>query len=187
MAFVACDSKQAPLEIQTQTFLSKPYVVDKVYRSMKGPQDLEVLKIGGDGPRERIWIISYKTEIVDPRTGELESEEFMCHNNLGFGDVVKHQKALGSRPNGRVSSRIFTLSQGAMHVDFPKGFGVPMMSDETLTLETQILNLNPINQTREIQYRTTVRYVRNEDAEGRIRPLFQRGLQALKLIDGADG
>jgi hypothetical protein len=184
---VQSTSSQPPLRVYRETFLSKPFVVDQIYRSMKGPKKFQRIRIGGEGAPERILLISYQTEIVDPATGEVVSEEFMCHNNLNFVDLDDHQKALGTKNIGLVSERLFTLSQGAMNVEFPKGFGVPMMSDETLRLATQILNLNPVDQTREIQYRTTVRYVRNEDAKGRIRPLFQRGVQGLKLLSGTDG
>jgi len=187
VSLFGCEASPPSFDVQTRVFLSKPFVVDQIYRSMKGPQDFGSVKIVSDGPSERIWIISYKTEVVDPVTGDVVSEEFMCHNNLDFDDLRRHQRGLGTRPMGRISPRLFTLSQGAMDVTFPTGFGVPMMSDEGLMLATQILNLNPINQTREVQYKTTIRYVRDEDAQGRIRPLYQRGLQGLKLLEGPDG
>lgn len=195
-AFVARDGTDAahtpkpelpPLEVQTQTFLSGSYLVDQVYRSMKGPQKFESVQIGGDGPPERIWIVSYETEIVDPATGKVTSEEFMCHNNLDLEDLRDHLIKLGTERVDRPSPRLFTLSQGAMRVEFPKGLGVPMMSNEKLQLATQILNLNPIEQSRQIEYKTTVRYVRDRDAMGRLRPLSQRGVQGLKLISGVDG
>lgn len=194
--FLACDGEQStrsprpnlpPLEIQTQVFLSDSYLVNQIYRSMKGPQNSDDIQIGGDGPPEPIWILSYKTEIVDPATGDVISEEFMCHNSLNFEDLKDHLRKLGTKRMGRPSERLFTLSQGAMSVEFPEGFGVPMMSNERLRIATQILNLNPVDQIREVQYRTTVRYARDKDVMGRLQPLYQRGLQGLKLISGVDG
>ena len=196
IAFLACDGDPTvrspqpdlpPLEVQTQTFLSGSYVIDQIYKSMKGPQKMDEIRIGGGGPPERIWILSYKTEIVDPVSGAVLSEEFMCHNNLNFESLSDHLQKLGSGRVGRPSERLFTLSQGAMSVEFPEGFGVPIWSNERLQLATQILNLNPVEQTRQVQYKTTVRYARDEDAKGRLRPLYQRGIQGLKLISGVDG
>jgi hypothetical protein len=196
IAFLACDGDPTarppqpdlpPLEVQTQTFLSGSYVIDQIYKSMKGPQKMDEIQIGGGGLPERIWILSYKTEIVDPVSGAVLSEEFMCHNNLNFESLRDHLQKLGSGRVGRPSERLFTLSQGAMSVEFPEGFGVPIWSNERLQLATQILNLNPVEQTRQVQYKTTVRYARDKDAKGRLRPLYQRGIQGLKLISGVDG
>jgi len=196
VALVACDGDEStrspradlpPLEVQTQVFLSGSYVIDQIYRSMKGPQKMDNIQIDGNGPPELIWILSYETEIVDPETGESVSEEFMCHNNLNFENLRDHLRKLGTARVGRPSARVFTLSQGAMSVEFPEGFGVPIMSNEKMQLATQILNLNPVDQTHKVQYKTTVRYARDKEAKGRIRPLYQRGIQGLKLISGEDG
>ncbi len=192
IALLACEGDQpaplqGPLEIQTRTFLSKPFVVDQIYRSMKGPTDRGEIQIDAEGPPERIWIVSYETEIVDPTTGAVVSEEFMCHNNLNFEDVRDHRRLPGWQRSAQITKRLFTLSQGMMSIRFPDGFGVPIMSSEKFQLLTQILNLNPVDQTRQVQYKTTVRYAREEDAKGRLRPLYQKAVQGLKLLSGPDG
>jgi hypothetical protein len=74
-----------------------------------------------------------------------------------------------------------------MGVEFPQGFGIPAMSNERFSQNTQVLNLNPIDEPRTVQYKTTVGYVRESDAKGRIRPLYQKGLQGMKVIQGRDG
>ena len=186
VATTGCEQAEA-IPVQTRTFESNPYKVDQVYRSMKGPMRTAGVRLSVDSPPELIWVLSYSTEIVDPTSGEKLSDEFMCHNNLQFEDARGHEKRLGRKSIGLRTSRVFTLSQGAMSVDFPAGFGVPMMSDEKLKLVTQVLNLNPINQTRQVKYRTTVKYVRDSDVRGRLRPLYQRGVQGLKLLSGPDG
>ena len=195
-AVIACNDAQTPpsswstdssLAIQTRTFLSIPYVVDQIYRSMMGPMKTVTIQIGEEFPPERIWIVSYKTEIVDAETGEKTSEEFMCHNSLNFKNLELHQARLGSKAGGLTTPRVFTLSQGAMEIEFPHGFGLPIMSNEKFQQTTQVLNLNPIDEPRHVQYKTTVRYVRDSDAKGRIRPLYQKGVQGMKLLAGRDG
>jgi hypothetical protein len=191
IACVGCSDARTPADppypIQTQVFLSRAYVVDQIYRSMMGPMKTVTLEIGEEGPPERIWIVSYKTEIVDADTGEKTTDEFMCHNNLDFKNLKRHQALLGSKTGGLTTRRLFTLSQGGMGVEFPQGFGIPVTSNEQFRQNTQVLNLNPIEEPRTVQYKTTVGYVRESDAKGRIRPLYQKGLQGMKVIKGRDG
>ena len=99
---------------------SKSYTIDAIYRSMKGPEGAQALLLGRrDAKPELLWITSYKTRIIDPTTGEKVSDEFMCHSNLGIHDMDKHARIFGSQRPGR--SRLFTLSQGTMDVEFQIG------------------------------------------------------------------
>jgi hypothetical protein len=46
-------------------------------------------------------------------------QDYMCHSNLDY-DPVKHQEIFGAR---NLTSRLFTLSQGQLEIDFPDGTG----------------------------------------------------------------
>jgi hypothetical protein len=97
--------------------------------------------------------------------------------------MEQHARAFGAGHPGR--SRLFTLSQGTMDVEFPKGFGIPIMSNEKLALVTQVLNLNPQPEHVQVQHETTIEYVRDADLEQPMNALFQIGAQAMVLLEGA--
>jgi len=82
---------------------------------------------------------------------------------------------------------MFALSQGVMEVDFPNGYGVPVRAGEPFLLNYQVLNLNPIQKSIEVRYRTSIRYVLDSDLEEPLRPLYQFGIQGLKLVEGEQG
>ena len=77
-AQVACNPSPPP--VHEATFLSQSYQIDRIYRSMMGPEARQLVRLG-DGPTpELLWITGYRSEIVSPETGETLSPEFMCHS-----------------------------------------------------------------------------------------------------------
>ena len=84
----------------------------------------------------------------------------MCHSNLDL-DVAAHEALLGK--NRAFSQRLFTLSQGQLSIRFPDGFGIPVMSSETLDLTTQVLNLNLEGEAIEVRHKVDLEYVRDGD------------------------
>ena len=178
-------------ERHSVSFLSEPYKVDKIYRSMMGPKGRSKIRLR-EGPTELLWITGYKAEIVGPGAGEAVSPEFMCHSNLGFANMPRHRKIFHwLAPDKRQPlvgrPRLFTLSQGQMEVEFPEGFGVPVLSDEVFNLDTQVLNLNPQEAPVEVRHRTTIEYVRDSELAVPMKPLFQQAAQGLVLVSGEDG
>lgn len=172
--------------LRTQAFESKPFVIDQIYPSMKGPREVARVSIGERSADELLWVLSYQTEIVDAASGRSISDEFMCHNNVNVPNVSRHRRFIGAGPI-RSAKRLFTLSQGVMKVEFPQGFGIPFRSGEPILLNTQVLNLNPIDQELEVRYRTTVQYVRESELVREIKPLYQFGVMGLKLLQGDQG
>jgi len=183
---IGCFSEPGESDAPTkQEFVvrSRQYTVDAIFRSMKGPQGKQAIFLGDLKKKpELIWITGYKTKIIDPETGERVSDEFMCHSNLGIHNMDRHAQIFGAQPPGR--SRLFTLSQGTMDVEFPKGFGIPILSNEKLALVTQVLNLNPQPAPVEVQHETTIEYVKDADLKQPMKALFQVGAQAMVLLEG---
>lgn len=159
-------------------FESRVFAVDGIYRSMQGPNSRQMLRLGNPASPELFWITGYRAAIVDPESHEVLSPEFMCHSNLGISDM----DALGVPRPGH--TRLFTLSQGQMEVDFPEGFAIPTVSTEFLSLDSQILNLNPQKEGLEVRHQVTIKYVRDHDVTGPMIPLFQKAAQALVLVEG---
>lgn len=168
---------------ETETVLSKVYTIDKKYRSMMGPYGQQEILLGGEEP-QLLWITGYEAVMVAPDGETPMPQEFMCHSNLDI-DLQAHQKALGRAPG--FGSRLFTLSQGQLSVRFPQGFGIPVLSDEPLSLTTQVLNLNLDGETVEVRHKVTVEFVREQDAPGTMKALFPAAGYGLALLEGEEG
>jgi len=147
---------------RTKQFLSPVYSIDRKYRSEEGPWSRQTVSLGDASPRELLWITGIRTEMVgsDEKTPMLP--EFMCHVSLNFEDVEKHRADFGWGNQG--IARILALSQGQLSARLPDGFGIPLFSDESLTLTTRVLNHNPRDERFEVRHRVTIEFLRDADA-----------------------
>jgi hypothetical protein len=163
------------------TFLSDVYEIKDIYRSMKGPSTKsEIRLLEGEEP-ELIWITGYSAEMVEPDGKTPMSQEYMCHSNLDY-DAKTHNFLFQSRSNP-ASERLFTLSQGQDEIDLPEGFGIPILSPEALSLNTQVLNLNRERPDIKTRHRVKIKYIRDSDLKSPIKPLIQIGSNSLKRLD----
>ena len=149
---------------------------------MKGPASTERFQLGQKP--ELVWVTGYEAVMVGEDGKSAKPQEFMCHSNLDI-DVQKHRKLLTVEPG--VSGRLFTLSQGQFTINFPEGFGVPMLSTESFSLTTQVLNLNEIKAPEKVRHKVTLKYVKDSEAKGKMVPLFQKSVYGLQLLEGKDG
>ena len=176
------DTTVVPPKILEKTFLSPVYHVDKKYRSMKGPQSTRILHLGNPDEEQLMWITGYSARMVSEDGLSPMPQEFMCHSNLDLDPIV-HRDHI--RAETSISGRLFTLSQGQFDIDFPRGFGIPIRSSEVLNLTTQVLNLNLEAPNLDVRHKVTIRYIK--DDSGAIRPLFQKSVYGLALLEGKDG
>ncbi len=175
------DSGPAP-KVYSRTVLSKTYHIDQRYPSMKGPSSIQKVKLLEVETPELLWITGYEAIVMDKEGNQQVSQEFMCHSNLDF-EPRDYWKAFKS--DASMSGRLFTLSQGQQKVDFPAGTGIPVTSDMTLDLATQVLNLNIDDPSLDVRHKVTVRFVRDRDVKGEgMRPLFQAAVQGFKSLEG---
>ena len=162
---------------------SKTYTIDRKYKSMEGPQSTQTIQLPETSVPELLWITGYRAVVIDSEGAAPISQEFMCHSNLDFSDVIRHNKMFGRNE----TARVFTLSQGEVSTFFPAGFGIPILSGEPLSLTTQVLNHNIENQKFHVKYRVTLDFVRDGDLKTPFRPLFTRGAYGMVLLEGRDG
>jgi hypothetical protein len=180
--------------IHSSTFLSESYPIDRIYRSMKGPQSsVEVVLQEPSFPEpeskpELLWITGFHADVVQDGSNQTALPGYMCHSNLGFAQMPRHRELfkldVGGRRRGRL--RMFTLSQGQMEVSFPAGFGLPLVSDEKLLITTQVLNLNAPRTDIRVRHKTTVSYLRDSELSAPMKPLLQKAAQGMVLIAGKD-
>ena len=147
--------------LRTRQFLSPVYAIDRKYRSEEGPWSRQTVSLEDGAPRELLWITGIRTEMVgsDEKTPMLP--ELMCHVSLNFEDVETHRANFGWGNQG--IARILALSQGQLSARLPAGFGIPLFSDESLTLTTRVLNHNRPDERFEVRHRVTVDFLRDAD------------------------
>jgi hypothetical protein len=175
-------------EVRTVTFDSRSYHIDRIYRSMQGPIGRRKYQLVKARRPQLLWITGIRTQAIDPDSGEKVSDNLICHANLNLAKVDLHRRIFQPGLKGRrFQGRLFTLSQGQMNVQFPPGFGMPILSNEEVLLDTQALNLNRPNEEFDITIRTTISYVVDSELETPMKPLFQKGAQGMVLIKGKDG
>jgi len=168
----------------TREVLSKVYEVKDIYRSMRGPYSIqEILLLESEEP-ELLWITGYKAVMKAADGKTPMSQEFMCHSNLDL-DMKNHRTLFGWEKYP--SRRLFTLSQGQLEIEFPHGFGIPVLSNEPLSLATQILNLNDGNLNKQVRHDVTISFVRDKDLAKPMKPLFMSAANGLVLVEGKDG
>lgn len=169
-------------KVYKKTILSRTYHIDKKYPSMKGPSSMEKVALLETPEPELLWIVGYEAIVMDPEGTNQVSQEFMCHSNLDF-NARDYWEAFKS--DASMSGRLFTLSQGQQDIDFPKGYGIPIMSTQKLDLATQVLNLNlddPDNLN--VRHKVTIEFVRDRDVAYEMRPVFQAAVQGFKSLEG---
>jgi hypothetical protein len=164
--------------------LSPPFHIDKIYKSMAGPIANAQFVLQQE-PTEILWVTAYRTEVVDADGHSPASAEFMCHNNLLF-DGAAHGARFGSTKTVH-RNRLFTTSQGQFAVELPEGFGIPLLSNETLGLNTQVLNHNLTNPDATVRHRITIEYVSDSASGGNLTPLFPTFAYVMALVDGPHG
>ncbi|MEO1334273.1 MAG: hypothetical protein AAFV29_01460, partial [Myxococcota bacterium] len=164
--------------------LSPVYRVDKKYRSMMGPQSSTEVQLSDAQGQELLWITGYEATMVGADGRSPQAQEFMCHSNLDL-DPVRHRRAMSAERG--ISGRLFTLSQGQFQIQFPEGFGIPILSSEALTLTTQVLNLNHDPANFDVRHRVQIKYRRQSELAQPMGPLFQKSVYGLALLEGKDG
>ena len=180
---VPASAKDRPLDERSITFLSPVYTIDRTYASMKGPQSTQGVTLL-PGPRQVLWITGFSAVMVSSDGVTPERQEFMCHSNLDMVPEL-HRAYFGAGDNP--SARLFTLSQGQEALRFPEGFGLPVMSDEPLSLTTQVLNHNVKGRTFAVRHRVTLTYVPDAALKRPLKPLWPSAVYGLALVRGGEG
>ena len=181
---VATSSAASVPRVSTASWYSQVYAIDAIYKSMEGPASAQRIRLAKLPSQELLWVVGYQTEIVDAGKTQTLASDFMCHNNLNLSDLDDHREHFPWPEGGK---RVFTLSQGQLQVRLPEGFGIPMLSDEPLSLNTQVLNHNLADASFQVRHKTSVHFVRDRELKAPMKALYQQGVQSLVLLEGKDG
>ena len=163
--------------------VSKTYSIDRIYRSMTGPWSQEKISLMEHDAPELCWITGCQVAMVGADGEQPMDSQLMCHANLDF-DPESHKQKFGFQKNHE--KRLFTLSQGQLHVQFPDGFGMPFFSNEPLALATQVLNLNVQGDPFQVRHRVRIDFVRSRNATAPYKPLYQTSVFGMKSLEGRE-
>ncbi len=160
--------------------LSQVYRLDALYKSMRGPQSTQEVRLLDAEVPELLWITGYKAVMVEEDGVTQLPQEFMCHSNLDI-DIERHQQIFSWSKSA--SNRLFTLSQGQYEIHLPEGYGIPILSNEVLYLTTQVLNHNHplIDQT--IRHKVTINFIRDKNTSGSMKALFMTSANGLVSLE----
>jgi hypothetical protein len=180
----ACSLEPAKPAIQSRVVYSDAFTIDTFYASMQGPYRVMKVQLADSASHELLWVVGYEAAIVDADTREPKSSEFMCQSNVDL-DMARHRQIFGWRKYP--SRRLFTLSEGQTEVRLPDGFGIPLRSDEPLSVTAQVLNHNHKGEPVRVRQRVTVHFIRDRALTRPLVPLYQRGVNTLVRLDGPAG
>lgn len=175
--------------VYRKDLLFEVFHIDRIYRSMQGPTAQHEMTLAETAePSELLWIIGYRAVLTEPDGTTPMSREFMCHSNVSLLQRGRFLRSLPTEllPHNR-RPRLFSLAQGQLSVELPSGFGVPILSDQPLGLDAQVLNHNITDRTFDVRQRLSIEFVRDSDLEHPLKPLVPRGVFGMKLVEGADG
>ena len=181
---IACENRPPESPIESKVVYSDAFTIDTTWASMQGPYRVMQVALTDSTTHDLVWVVGYEAAIVDADTRAPKSSEFMCHSNVDL-DMARHRQIFGWEKYP--SRRLFTLSEGQTNVQLPEGFGIPLRSDEPLSVTAQVLNHNYHGPAIRVRQRVTVHFVRDRALAHSLIPLYQRGVNTLVRLDGPAG
>ncbi len=170
--------------LRTLVTFSRTYEIDRIYQSMQGPRSTIRVPLGDPSAEpELLWIKGVHVEVVGP-SGEPASQEFMCHVVARVGALDERNEALGL---SAVDDRFATLSQGTFHKEYPKGFGLPVLSTHHLLFASQVLNINIEDPDLRVRHKIVTHYIRDRELAIPMKAIASTYAQVMMLIEGEEG
>ena len=157
--------------------------INQIWTSMTGPASIHRFSLMPGVAPELVWMTGYSTEVVDPTMEEILDEAYLCHNNLDYS-VASYYENWGLNDRvGVFTPRLATITQGQGRIQFPKGFGVPLMSNQQMSTATQALNLFEADLDIQVRHKISIDYVRRKELDEPFKPLYQQSVCVLIKID----
>jgi len=161
---------------QSIEVLSKPYTIDRIYKSMEGPGGIETFKFGKNDKPELMWITGGRVEVFNAKNFGKKTSVKVCHANLRFDP--REFSALN--PNSQFnhmthqSLKLFSFIEGQPEILFPDGFGITILSSRLF--EFNFGTMNPIEPQEpfDIKAKASFYYKPDTKLDDQLNPLFMR-------------
>ncbi|MBI2963873.1 MAG: hypothetical protein HYY35_08980 [Deltaproteobacteria bacterium] len=153
--------------------LSAPHSLDRPFRSMQGPSTLQrgITLLPG-APPELLWITGARSEVILEDGEGSAAPRYLCHANLMLDR--------GATPG--LASRLITLAPGRSGISLPAGYGLPVLSNQSLDVYSMALNRDAGAVPRRIRFRTRIEFTRDRDTAAIMQPLALRALYVTEPI-----
>lgn len=165
--------------------LSPEFEIDTLFPSMTGPSDIHYFSLINNRKPALLWVTGYATKVRDAANSKNLPTDYLCHNNLDYAlaDYCDYWQ-LKDRTRTLIP-RLGTITQGQQQIHFPVGFGLPMMSDHSLSTATQVLNVNEPELKTKVRHSVELNYVRDDEKTQNYKPLFQQSINVQVKVDTA--
>lgn len=149
----ATDSGVANLPRKQPTFVSRPAGLIDTSRQR----------------RQLYWLKGATVEVLDEHDRPMPNAEFFCHLVVF---VDKHFRNLEAFSQGEPvgNDRLLLMSQGLTEFFFPKGFAVPVATDESWVLSFQAANRTS-QKHRRVKHRLTLFFIKDSAARSELKAL----------------
>jgi hypothetical protein len=120
-------SCSGPIPEQTQ-ILGDAVPIDRLYPPGQGPvvgQEFTLLELY---PRH-LWLTGVDVKVKDDKSGA-EVDGILAGLTIGFRDPERHRKL--NKLGGPIHASLFHPRPGLLSIRLPKGYGIPLRSNETL-------------------------------------------------------
>jgi hypothetical protein len=141
--------------------LSDTMRINKIMRSMEGPYSITNFTFGKGIINKffphLIWLTGYQLDVIDATTNKKISDDFMCHNNMNIVDKNSVPWKLETQGS---NTRLFTITEGQTKLKLPKGYGIPVLSNQQLEIVSQVLNHNIADTNFIVRQRIKITYIK---------------------------
>lgn len=185
--------------VYTTKVVTDPLLLDRVYKSMVGPEDYVKFSLTEDSSPELVWLTGARLRVLD-ETGKPASDEFICHTSLFAENEslmpeipdqpdphAHHHKPIEDEQHGLVGFKFFDINQGETDLKMPKGFGIPVLSNEPLVFNAMSMNHYAERDPFNIKIEAEFDFVRDNESVEEMKPLAYRILQLELTFDGRTG
>ena len=164
------------------------FTMDRIYRSMFGPADIDRLTLLQTDEPELLWITAVRSDIVGADGETPESTEYFYHSVLARhgkppASRLRQLRQLGLSVQNR---KIFTLVQGLNEIRFPQGFGIPVFSNDQFDIIAMVMNPAEREEPVRVGVDSRVEYVRASELDRKMKPLFLVPLIVKVPLEGVD-
>ncbi len=109
-------------------------------------------------PPQLYWLKGIKLEVLDEHDNLLPTAEFICHFNLDVDHDFRNKVFPYGEPC--LNGRLVSITQGQTVMSFPKGYAVPVASNEIWQMTFQAANRTTLEHRR-LKHRCTYYFVKD--------------------------
>lgn len=170
---------ELPTGVQTSTSSSKLQLIDRRIEPGRGPLAQHEHLLIKTYP-EPVWLLGARVEMVD-KEGQAAPPGLLHLATVNW--IYPEDHAERFHPDHPGSRTLFRLSERLTEVALPEGYGIPMGSNEPLSIVIQFKNTDLYQPRTEVRARITLSFAYHRNSESHYRPVIPGVLFAAAPIE----